>query len=289
MSVTTGRPPTPYTFSNDLPTAVTLLAALAEMLDTFTQRRLTAAGIPAGARCLEVGAGNGSIALWLAEQTGPGGAVIATDVRTQHIPCQHIPCPPIPRLPVFRLHIPGHAQVVVLEHDIAVDRLPDGEFDLIHARAVLQHLPERETILARLAAALAPGGVLVVEELEAHWSTAVLATPDPAAHDTFAAYETALSAILASAGNDRTWCRRVHAAMIEAGLHQVTTEGWESSWPGGTGAALLAYAGSTEKHQQLLDAGMDAGQLATLQSLAMNPALVLRGIPLLSTIGRRPA
>jgi SAM-dependent methyltransferase len=269
MSVSTGRPPSPYTFSNDQPTAGTLLAALAEMLDPFTQRRLSAVGVPAGARCLEVGAGNGSIAVWLAEQAGPDGTVIATDVRPQHIP--------------------DHPRVTVLEHDIAVDELPDGRFDLIHARAVLQHLPDRETILTRLAAALTPGGVLVVEELEAHWSTAVLATPDPAAHDIFAAYETALSAILRSAGNDRTWCRRVHQAMRDARLDQVSTEGWEGSWPGGTGAALLAYAGSTEKHQQLLDAGMNAYDLITLQALAIHPDLVLRGIPLLSTAGRRPA
>jgi SAM-dependent methyltransferase len=269
MSVSTGTPPSPYTFSNDRPTAVMLLAALAEMLDPFTQRRLTEAGIRRGGRCLEVGAGNGSIALWLAEQTGPDGTVTATDIRPQHIP--------------------RHPRVTMLKHNIAVDPLPAGPFDLIHARAVLQHLPERDTILARLAAALAPGGVLVVEELEARWSTAVLDTPDPAAHTIFAAYESALSKVLLDAGNDRTWCRRVHQAMCDAGLHEVNTEGWERSWRGGTGAGLLAYAGSTEKHHQLLQAGMDAAQLATLQWLAMNPALVLRGIPLLSTIGRRPA
>jgi SAM-dependent methyltransferase len=269
MSVTTGRTPTPYLFSNDSPTAGTLLAALSQLYDPFTTRRLADAGVPEGGRCLEIGAGNGSIAAWLADQAGPAGTVIATDVDPRHIA--------------------AHPGVTVVRHNIATDELPEGPFDVIHARAVLQHLPEREAILARLANRLTDGGVLVVEEMEADWSTAVLATPDPRGYQIFDAYARALSTILRHAGNDRTWCRRVHAAMREAGLHQVSTEGWEHSWPGGTGAAALVDAGSTEKHQQLLETGMSLEDLTTLRTLTADPALVLRGPRLLSTTGSRPA
>jgi uncharacterized protein YbjT (DUF2867 family) len=39
-----------------------------------------------------------------------------------------------------------------------------GEFDFVHTRLVLIHVPERDAVLRRLADALRPGGVLLVEE-----------------------------------------------------------------------------------------------------------------------------
>jgi tRNA A58 N-methylase Trm61 len=39
-------------------------------------------GIAEGARCLEVGAGRGSIAAWLCRAVGPAGHVTATDLQT---------------------------------------------------------------------------------------------------------------------------------------------------------------------------------------------------------------
>jgi trans-aconitate methyltransferase len=59
-------------------------------------------------------------------------------------------------------------------HNIVTDPLPEASFDLIHARLVLVHLPEREKVLARLMAALKPGGWLVDEEFDSSMS------PDPA-------------------------------------------------------------------------------------------------------------
>jgi len=181
-----------------------------------------------------------------------------------------------------------HPGVTVLRHNVVTDPLPDGSFDVIHARAVLQHLPQRESVLARLAAALTPGGALIVEELEARWSTAVLTTPDPRAHDVFAAYETAMINVLRSNGNDPTWCRKVHGAMRDIGLAEVDTEGWQRSWPGGTGVCLLAWSGSTELHDRLVDVGMAADDLELMRRLVLDPRLVMRGLLLVSTTGRKP-
>jgi 2-polyprenyl-3-methyl-5-hydroxy-6-metoxy-1,4-benzoquinol methylase len=267
MTVSARDSETPYAFNNDEPTAGDLLGALGEMLDEFTIARLTEAGVQEGFRCLEVGAGAGTIAAWLGDRVGPTGTVIATDVKPHHIR--------------------RHPQVTILQHNVVTDPLPEGPFDVIHARAVLQHLPERYDVLARLTAALAPGGVVVIEELEARWSTAVLATPDARAHDIFAAYETALAGIFRASGNDPKWSRLVHAAMRDLGLVEVDTEGWQGSFEGGTGACLLAYSGSTELNDKLIDAGMTADDLQTLRRLALDPSLVLRGILLLSTCGRR--
>jgi SAM-dependent methyltransferase len=56
------------------------------------------------------------------------------------------------------------AGVEVRRHDILRDVLEIGHYDLIHCRALLMHLHEPERALARMVAALRPGGCLLVEE-----------------------------------------------------------------------------------------------------------------------------
>jgi protein-L-isoaspartate O-methyltransferase len=268
MTAATREPETQYAFNNDEPTAGALLDALSEMLDEFTTKRLMAAGVRAGARCLEVGAGRGTIAGWLGDQVGDAGSVLATDIKPQHVR--------------------PHPNVKVIQHNIVTDELPEGPFDVIHVRAVLQHLPERDAVLAKLADALAPGGAVVVEELETGWGRAVLATPDPRAHEILAAYETTMCDVLRASGNDPTWCRRVHGVMRDLGLTGVDTEAWQQSWDGGTGVCLLVHYGSKHLNDKLVAAGMAADDLETLRQLTLDPRLVLRGMLLLSTTGRKP-
>jgi trans-aconitate methyltransferase len=54
-----------------------------------------------------------------------------------------------------RLERPGLA---IMRHNVVTDRPPAARFDLVQGPVVLEHLPEREAVLDRLTAALAPGG-----------------------------------------------------------------------------------------------------------------------------------
>ena len=71
-----------YAFGNARAGQGERLAALADALDGGTVRQLEAIGVGRGWRCLEVGAGDGSIAAWLSERVGADGAVVATDLDT---------------------------------------------------------------------------------------------------------------------------------------------------------------------------------------------------------------
>src|SRR6185369_14272144 len=104
-------------------------------------------GIGPGVRCLEVGAGGGSIARFMQQRVGPGGHVVATDIDTRWL---------TDSLP---------AAVEVRCHDVGVDPLPHGAFDIVHARAVLTFVPQRRSAVARMTAALNPGGWLLIEEM----------------------------------------------------------------------------------------------------------------------------
>jgi SAM-dependent methyltransferase len=263
-------PATPtYAFDNDDPVAAGRLDLLSVILDGFTISRLSSLGDLSGRRCLELGAGNGSIAGWLADQAGPSGRVLATDINTRHIP-------------------PDRGYTVV-RHDLGTDPLPDGSWDVIHARLVLGHLPGRHDILRCLAAALAPGGALAIEDWDDYRAGLVLAAPQPEAATLFYAYETILEQLLDARAVDREWPWQVHAAMASAGLVHVDTTVHARSWPGGSAGALHHAANISLLRARILEAGMTDDQLDRLSGFLRDPRMVVRGLLTVSTVGRRPA
>ncbi|MCW2919303.1 MAG: methyltransferase [Actinomycetia bacterium] len=277
MSCEPGRPPAPagapraaesYAFDNDDPEAAHRHLYLAEILDELTISRLSGLGDLAGGWCLEIGAGGGSIAGWLARQAGPAGRVLATDLNPRYLPADG-----------------GYE---VLRHDLTVEPIPAGPWDVIHVRLVLLHLPQRREILGRLAAALAPGGALVIEEFETTFRKAALVAPTPEAAALVEIYHGLLvERVLPAHGNDPTWAGRVHAAMLAEGLVDVETVVHARSWPGGTAGALLIGANIDQLYAEFLEAGMSAAELDELRRLVRDPRLVVRGNLTYSTIGRR--
>lgn len=264
--------PNRYVFADDRARGASqhgeLVGDLAAMLDPFTTRRLEQAGIHSTARCMEVGAGSGSIAGWLADRVDGSGEVVATDTDPSHLR--------------------AHRHVRTVLHNIATDPLePLGSFDLIHARLVLGHLANRREVLARLAGALNPGGVLAVEEFAASWDRCVMDAPDPDAGRLFGEYHAALLAVLRASGVDVGWGQRVYGAMCDAGLTEVDTELWARAWRGGEPGCLLPYHASAQLRPQLVQAGMSERDLDRLRELLQDPRLVIYGNLAVSTFGRR--
>jgi predicted O-methyltransferase YrrM len=67
-------------FDNGYRTERERLASLEALFDPGTVRVLGGLGVGPGWRCLEVGAGGGSVAAWLGERVRPSGRVLATDL-----------------------------------------------------------------------------------------------------------------------------------------------------------------------------------------------------------------
>ncbi len=114
--------------------------------DAATIRRLDAIGIEAGWRCVEIGAGAGSIARALAERCGPQGLVVATD-----------------RDPRFLDDFPGPGREIAT-HDIMDGPVHPGGFDFAHCRAVLAHVDDLETAVRHVVQSVRPGGWILCEE-----------------------------------------------------------------------------------------------------------------------------
>ena len=174
------------------------LAGIESLWDPGSQRLLDDLGIGAGWRCLEVGAGGGSLVDWMA---GRGATVLAIDIDTR-----------------FVEPLAGDA-VEIRQVDIRTDQLPEREFDLVHARLVLEHLTERRQILDRLAAALRPGGWMVIEDYD--WTGLGFEDDDPR----FDRVAEAIIRFMQQAGFEPRYGRRVVADMAAAGLTDVRGEG----------------------------------------------------------------
>lgn len=86
----------------------------------------------------------------MAERVGPTGHVIATDLNTRH------------------LEALKDDRIEIWQHNLTMDLLPERIFDLVHARLVLVHIPERDEALSRMVRTLKPGGWIVVEEFDSH-------------------------------------------------------------------------------------------------------------------------
>ena len=68
---------------------------------------------------------------------------------------------------VAMLHGTGHRNGRFIQHDLAAGGpVPGGPFDVVFARLLLFHLPQRVAVLARLWDAVAPGGHLVVQDYD---------------------------------------------------------------------------------------------------------------------------
>lgn len=255
-----------YVFDNDSVHARDQHRFLAEMLDPITTDRLARTGVGDGWRCLEVGAGGGSVAVWLAGRVAPSGSVVATDVKPEHIP-------PSPGLEVVR-------------HDVVTDPLPEGEFDLVHARLVLLHLAERRQVLARLVRSLRPGGWLQLDEFDITYGPALL-TPGAQAHQLYERFLAAKACQFEGAGADGAWGQRVPEAMRAAGLVDIDAAVVVQTWRAGSpGVGLLTHH-TLHLRDRLVAAGMTDGELQDVRALLSDPSFMAASCPIYSVQGRR--
>lgn len=194
------------------------LTALAAAFDPITRRHLAPLGLGPGWRCLEVGAGTGSIARWLSDMVGPKGRVLATD------------------LSLTLMEGLEADNLELRRHDILRDPLPEGEFDLVHCRLVLEHLPGRLDALATMARALAPGGWLVVEDMSLRGQHAT----DRRGVATISALLRFVSLVMQQNGFDPRWAPQIPRHLHRAGLTDVGAEGTQLVLHGGGRSAEWA-------------------------------------------------
>jgi SAM-dependent methyltransferase len=191
------------------------LDLLERIFDPLSRRRRELA--QPGWRCLEVGAGRGSMAVWLAERVGESGRVVATDIDVTYLK---------------RFNLPN---LEVRQHNILdnpLDALGPGSFDLVCSRLMLFWLAgKQETAIRRMVECLRPGGWLVDEDGD--WGT--VAPTDPA-HPLYTRYHNAWQGgeWWASRGYDPAFGRKLPSLFERCGLQNIHHGASAEVVPGGS-------------------------------------------------------
>ncbi|MEW2290829.1 class I SAM-dependent methyltransferase [Streptomyces sp. NPDC047841] len=174
------------------------LALLEATCDPTTWEVISGLPLSGNASCAVIGAGNGRIVRRLAQRF-PAGRITATDTDTRLLDAQEWP-----------------SQVTISRHDVTRDDLTPADRDLVHARAVLTHLPDPGGLVRRMASWLTPGrGWLVVED-------PTYLGPVLSGRSEWAALLRNCEELLArSVGTDSIWAGRIPVAMAAAGLTDV--------------------------------------------------------------------
>jgi SAM-dependent methyltransferase len=241
------------------------LNLLEATVDGFSIAALREAGLRAGSRCLEIGAGSGSMARWIAQETGDPALVTATDID--------------PRL---LTPLAGEG-IRVLEHNVVTDAFPSGSFDFIHTRTVLEHVSQREEVLDRVVPWLAPEGVLVIVDCA---SFPVFTTNSPV-------YRAAMQAwvdVLALTGTDYEWPRTFPEPLQRHGYRDVGAKVMVPALQGGSPMARFWSLSLETLRDRILAAKLlSSDAIDDAQRLLADPDFWDLGPGFVAAWGRRPA
>jgi SAM-dependent methyltransferase len=260
-----------YAFDNALAVQRERLDTLQELFDPGTIRQLEARGVAPGWRCLEVGAGGGSIAEWLCDRVGPDGSVVATDLDTRW---------------VAKLSQPN---LEVRVHDVLEDDLPEGEFDLVHTRLLLAWLRDPRVGIERLIAALKQAGLLLAEEID--FASSV---PDPrmdaAPRALFERAANAHHTVLAQRHSfDPFYGRRVAGDLQDAGLTDIGTDGRAAMWRGGGAGGRIWRLSIEQLRDQIVALDLlSPTDFDAALALCDDPRLTVMSPVMMAAWGRRP-
>jgi len=240
-----------------------LLAAIA---DPSSIQALERIGVAPGWRCLDVGTGGGSVARWLAARVGPAGSVLATDVDLRFA------------------ETGGASNLELRRHDVVKDELPAGDFDLVHARGLLQHLDRREEVIDKLIAATRPGGFVLFEDVD--W---LLFDQQPIPEPFASLARLARAHNERQRGYDGTLGRRYLPLLQGRGLEAVEAAGHVFTMQGGTPSLEWFVLALDWARPSLVAAGVFSAELIDeALAQARQPDFKLLSPVLISAWGRKP-
>ena len=247
------------------------LRTLSGVLAMTTGALLDRVAIAPTARCLDVGCGGADVTRLLAERC-PAGAVVGVDRD------------PV-KIDLARAELGGRVELRV--EDIADTVDSAATYDVVYARFVLSHLSDAAGWVRRLGALVAPGGVLVVEDV--HISGSFCSPPSDEHARALRIYIDTVRANGGDADLGPHLPRFLHAA----GFADIAVEVVQPAGLTGDAKQILVLT-QRAIAERAVAAGvvtaeeMDAN-IAALQAFADRPDTVVTTAQIVQTWGRRPA
>ncbi|MGF6889642.1 SAM-dependent methyltransferase [Nocardia sp. GAS34] len=236
------------------------LHTLEQAFDPLSIETFVGLHLPEAADILDVGAGSGSLASWLAAHR-PQANITATDTDTRFLS--------------------QLTDVRILEHDAVRDTFPPACFDVVHARALLSHLRERDDVLARAAEWVRPGGWLVIEDVCLHPS---LESSNPLFR---AVAEAGVKLLEATVGSDMRWAHTLPDRLRALGLTDVAHQAVLGHIGDGSPADAFWLSTVDQAEPALIQQGfLPQSTLHAMRVLHAQPDFVEPALTMVSTWGR---
>jgi ubiquinone/menaquinone biosynthesis C-methylase UbiE len=179
------------------------LRLLARVLQPTTTDLFERVGVASTARCLDLGCGGGDVSVQLA-RTAPGGRCLGIDLDEEKIGIARA-----------EAAAAGLTNVEYRVGDATAPPHSDERFDLVYVRFLLTHLPDPAAAVQHMRAWLAPGGTLVVEDID---FAGHFCYPDS---DAFRRYQDLYCAVVRARGCDPDIGPRLPGLLADAGLDDV--------------------------------------------------------------------
>jgi SAM-dependent methyltransferase len=254
-----------YRLPHDLKGERQRLKLMSALLDPMERAQIERLGVRSGWRCLELGAGNGSIARFLAGIVAPSGSVVASDIDVRYMADLDVPCLEVRRL------------------DVIEDAIENKAYDFVVARALLHHLPTRRTALRRMIEAVKPGGAFL--SIEPDMLPCTAAEPG-----SMRAFWQAWLKWSEQSGIDYFVGRRITAWLDGLGMEGVAGEGDTMHFNGGSDWATYWTSTVRELAPSLMNSSnMTEKMLEDFYSLYADQHYWTSVITFTATSGRKPA
>lgn len=249
------------------------LRLLSDVMRPATRALLEDVGIPAGARCLDVGCGGGDVTFELARIVGPAGQVLGVDMDETKLE--------LARSEGRQL---GLANVAFEVREVSKWE-PAELFDVAYVRFLLTHLADPRGLISALRRHIRPGGLFVVEDIDFRGHFAEPACP---ALDRYVAIYSEsvrrrgadpnigprLPGLLREAGFEGIRMKLFHPASLDGGIKQLTT-------------ITLKFIAEAVLKDGLITEDELCQAIDELNAFALDPHTVLGGPRVFQVWGRR--
>lgn len=201
--------------------------------DPTTIAMLEETKIQSGWKCLELGAGAGSILRWLGHRVGPSGVAVGVDKTTRYL--QDFTSAP------FQIYQGAFPELNMTQ-----------TFDLIHGRYILIHNQSDKEILRKMFSLLKPGGWALFEEPD--FSSATLMDRD--AETSQARVNRAMCQMFVNAGLDPAYALGLPRKLEESGFRVERAQSIMHLCPGNSPMANVIGESALVLEQQYCQTGL---------------------------------
>jgi len=179
------------------------LDILSRTIGPNTEKLLRTAGLGEGMNCLDLGCGGGNVTMQMATIVGPHGMAVGADIDKRMV-----------RLAQDAANESGLRNTTFLSLDTNT-LMEESKYDFVYARFLLSHLSDPRGVLDRMCRAVAPGGVVAIEDTD---FSGHFCFPES---DAFNSYVSLYQQLLQGRGADADIGQRLPGLMKSVGLVDV--------------------------------------------------------------------